>query len=233
MPLNSEVAAIRQGLIQVNIGGKIYNAHHSSRCDTCMHPARTQIEMEAIRGSSLRDLEDRYSQTEYIEAGATKIFPKVGWMSIHSHLKNHTPVELAALRKIVEDRSRELSEQYDEQTAQIVDGYSFARSVLYQTHQRLVSGELAPSIGDGLAAARLIKEIDAESEGGVDGEVWSQAMMVYFETAQSIMPAEMWTRFTEALAVNPVLHSIQRRLEAAADAPIEAEVVSDEGEEQL
>lgn len=227
--LSREVQETRNGLVKVQIGGKIYDAARVPQCHTCTHPARAEIEQRLLAGHSYREIALQYSGTEYVSGGEVKIFPEVGWMSIRTHFKNgHMPVEAAALRQIMDERARELSEHYEEETARVVDGYSFARQVLVRAQHEMISGNAKVGIQDGIAAARLLREMETQAGGDLDAEVWSQAMTVYFETAQQIMPPEMWTRFTEELARNPVLLAIQRRLEASEE-PIDAEVI-DEGD---
>lgn len=215
-----------RSLMQVNIGGRIYDAMSVSQCHTCQHPARLDIERKILAGHSYRDVAMQYSETTYESLGEQKRFPRVDWMSIHRHFKGrHLPVEMAALREIADARAREMSEAYTEETARIVDGHTFARQVLHTTQQRLVSGEIQPEVRDGLAAAKLLQEIEAEAIGGIDGEVWISAMTRYFELARQVMPTELWDRFTRALTVDPVLQSLQRRLEQVTT--VDAEVVEE------
>jgi hypothetical protein len=147
-------------------------------------------------------------------------------MSIHRHFKaRHLPVEVAALREIADERAREMSEAYSEETSRIVDGHTFARQVLHTTQQRLIAGEIEPEVRDGLAAAKLLQDMEVDGSGGIDGEIWSAAMTRYFELAQQIMPGDLWARFARALTVDPVLQSLQRRLDQTTT--VEAEVVEE------
>jgi hypothetical protein len=139
-------------------------------------------------------------------------------MSIHSHFKQgHMPVEMAVMRRILDDRSRELSEHYEEETTRIVDGLGFAQQVLRQAQQDLATGGLRPSISDGLAAAKLIREMESAAGGNVDAEVWVQAMTRYFEVLREIAPQELWDLFAARLEVDPVLTALRRRVEAGGE----------------
>lgn len=227
-----EVGEQRNALVRVEIAGKVYDAARVPQCATCTHPARIEIERRLLLGHGYREIATYYSETEYVSGGLTKVFPPVGFMSIRNHFKSgHMPVEAAVLRQITEERARELSEHYEEETAKIVDGYSFARQVLHKAQESLISGDVKVGVQDGIAAARLLREMETQAGGDIDAEVWSQAMTVYFETAQKIMPPEMWVQFTTLLAQNPVLVAIQKRLEATPDDTIDAEIV-DEGESE-
>jgi hypothetical protein len=227
---STEVTETRSSLVKVEIGGKTYDAAQIKQCHTCMHPARKEIEQRVLSGHSYRDIAQHYSGTEYSVGGEPRAFPELEWMSIYTHFKRgHMPVEAAALRQIMDNRAEELGEHYEAETALLVDGYSFSRQVLQKTQEGLLAGDIKPSVSDGINAARLLREMDTDAGGNVDTEVWSQAMTRYFEVAQKIMPQDMWDRFAQALAVDPILLAIQKRLEAVADEPLDAEIVDDEG----
>lgn len=225
-----ELKAPHCALVQVRIGNRTYDAIHNKACHTCTHPARREIEEKILQGKSYRSIAELYSGTDFTQAdGTVTRLPMVSWNSIFQHFKNqHLPVEAAVLREVADQRARDIGQHYEEQTARIVDGYSFAQQVLIKTQQDLALGNLRPDVKDGLAAAKLIKEIEESAAGSVDAEAWSQAMTVYFETARLFMPEDMWSRFTTALAGNPILLAIQKRLTAAEDV-MEAEIVEPEG----
>jgi hypothetical protein len=216
----TENPAERRGsvsLVQVRIGGRTYDAVYHNGCLTCTHPARKEIEEQIILGTSYRRVATMYSETEWTQPDGTKItLPKVSWDNLFHHFKNeHLPVQAAVYREILDKRAAELSEHYEEQTARLVDGYSFAQQVLARTQEGLATGTLQPDIKDGLAAAKLIKEMEQVGNGAsADAEAWGQAMAVYFETARKFMPDDMWQNFTQALMANPILQAIQNRRSA-------------------
>jgi hypothetical protein len=54
-------------------------------------------------------------------------------------------------------------------------------------------------------------------------------MTVYFQTAQELMPADMWQKFTGRLSANPILRSLAKRLAGEPEDEImDAEVVPNE-----
>lgn len=221
----TEVEQLRGALIQVEIGGQVYDAVREPRCHTCMHPARIDIEKRILSGHSYRDIAQQYSGTEYQVGGETRTFPDLSWMSIFQHVKNnHMPLEAAVARRILDDRTKALSEHYEEETERIVDGFGFAQQVLQRTQQRLATGQLQPSIQDGLAAAKLIKDFEAETGGDVDSAIWAEAFVRYFEITRELMPDDMWEALGARLTTDPVLRAIKRRVDAAAEEePIDAE----------
>jgi hypothetical protein len=227
---SADVQEARSALIRVKIGNREYDAARVPQCDTCTHPARIEIEKRLLSGHSYREIARHYSETEYAVGSDTRVFPKVGFMSIRNHFQQgHMPVEAAALRQILDERSAALSEHYDEETARIVDGHGFAQQVLRRAQEELVTGNLQPSVQDGLAAAKLIAEMEAASGGQVDGEIWAEAMTRYFEVVRSVVPDDLWEVIGSALMTDPVLKSIQRRIEGATGSePIDAEIIEEE-----
>lgn len=228
---SAEVQETRSALIRVKIGNREYDAARNPQCDTCTHPARIEIEKRLLSGHSYREISRHYSETEYAVGGETRVFPKVGFMSIRNHFQQgHMPVEAAALRQILDQRSAALSEHYDEETARIVDGHGFAQQVLRRAQEELVVGNLKPSVQDGLAAAKLIAEMEAAAGGQVDGEIWAEAMTRYFEIVRANVPDDLWEAIGIAMMNDLVLKSIQRRIEGAGEPePLDAEFT--EGEE--
>lgn len=213
-----------KSLVQVKIGGRTYDAVQSSTCRTCMHPARLEIEAKIAQGHTYRAIAEMYSETEYTHgSGETITLPPIEWNHIFAHFQHgHLPVETAVLRAVVDERAKELGQAYEEQTSKLVDGYVFAKQVLTKAQEGLADGELSPTLSDGIAAAKLIQEIEKSSLGSVEVEAWSEAMMIYFETAQRFMPPEMWEHFVRSLEANPILQAISRRLVAQQQGDLEA-----------
>lgn len=218
-------------LIKVRIGNRTYDAVRDGRCQTCMHPARMEIEEKVVQGIGYRPIAEQYSETRWTNADGTTItLPKITWTSILGHCTSrHLPVEMAAYQQILEERAREMGQKYEEMTSSVVDGFVFSKQVLAATQMALATGELKPDIKDGLAAAKLIKEMEDSAQGSVETEAWSQAMTIFFETAQKFMPPDMWAHFGASLAGNPILAAIQNRLNGTQDDTVDAEVVGTEG----
>jgi hypothetical protein len=71
--------------------------------------------------------------------------------------------------------------------------------------------------------------MEAASGGQVDGEIWAEAMTRYFEVVRSVVPDDLWEVIGSALMTDPVLKSIQRRIEGATGSePIDAEIIEEE-----
>jgi hypothetical protein len=194
-----------------------------------MHPARMEIESLVLQGHSYRSVAAQYSEVEWTDGnGETVMLPKVTGNSVIAHFRNgHMPVPSAAQRMIIERRAEQIgAAQYEHQVEQIVDQYTFARQVLSKTQERLLAGEIQPEVRDGIAAAKLIHDMESGNEESLDAEAWGEAVQRYFELAQKFMPPDMWEHFTQALRTDPILKAISNR--ASNRDAIDAEIVDSE-----
>jgi hypothetical protein len=214
--------------VRVKIGNRFYDAIREARCYTCMHPAREEIETQIIQGHSYKSVATQYSEVDWSQADGTTVhLPQVTWSSIMHHFKaGHMPVEAAAMRQIIEKRAESIGvAQYEGQVGQFVDQYTFAQQVVAQTQERMVKGEIRPEVRDGLAAAKLLQDIESASEGSLDSDAWGEAMERYFEVAQKMMPPDMWSQFIRALSTDPILQAIAKRLSTQQENVIDADIV--------
>ena len=214
-------------MVQVRIGSRVYDAVYQSNCHTCIHPARMLIEEKILQGYSFRSIADLYSEKTIDDEGGQSLWlPKIGHMSIYNHFHNgHMPLEAEALRKLSERRAKQIGSRYEEEAGKFVDHMVLAEAVVARAYDRLVLGEIEPEVKDGLAAAKFIAEVEANTNAGLDAEAWSDALTVYFETARMFMDDRTWQEFTIALARNPILRALERRLSPDSDV-IDAEPVA-------
>lgn len=228
-PLRTTTTSFRQSMVQVKVGSKTYDAVYQPSCRTCTHPARMLIEEKILQNYSFRAISELFSQKEIEgEDGGPMLLPRITYQSIHSHFTNgHMPLEVATLRKLAEKRARDIGSRYEEAAEQFVDHVVLAEATIARVYERLVKGEIEPEVKDGIAAAKLISDMESDTQAGLDAEAWSEAMTVYFETAREFMDAATWGRFTSALAANPILRSIERKLSNAQ--VIDAEPLAIEG----
>lgn len=204
----------RGSMVRVKVGGRTYDAVYVGNCRTCTHPARMWIEEKIIQNFAYRAIAELYSEREIEIDGATEMMPAVSYSSIRNHFQQgHMPLETATLRRLAERRAQQIGSTYEEQAGQFVDHVSLAEAVVTKAYSGLVQGSLVPEIKDGLAAAKLLQDVQSAQQGGLDSEAWSQAMTIYFETAHRIMPPALWAEFTQALTGNPILRALQRRMD--------------------
>ena len=207
-----------QSLVRIRIGNQEYDAKFSKYCKVCNNPARMEIEACLVKGDSYKAITRHFSDTQWNgRDGSSIVLPELPWQSIRNHyLSGHMPLNAAALRQITEERAQQIGAAYEDSTARLVDQYTVAKAIVHRGYERMVTGEIEPEIKDTIAAAKLLKEIEDTQTGSVDAEVWSEAMMIYFETAQELMPPDMWAQFTRKLGANPVLRGLAQKMQQQA-----------------
>lgn len=225
--MTGEIESLRSSLVQVRIGNKTYDAHHSPMCLTCNHPARMNIEERILQNYSYKAIVREFSEVEHRDAhGNVTVLPRIGYNSLRNHFeKGHMPLHTAALRSLSEQRATQIGSKYEDALGKFVDHYTFAEAVVSKGHERLVNGEIEPDIKETLAAAKFMKEVQDGQSANLDEEAWSQAMAVYFEVAQQMMPPEMWERFAQQLSVNPILRALAKRANNPDESVVDAEIV--------
>jgi hypothetical protein len=207
----------RNSLVQVRVGNRVYDARRVSSCMCCNHPARMQIERMVVEGHPYQVIARQFSEVDYVVAGEEKKLPRIEWSSIRTHYRNgHMPTELKAIRQIVDQRLDEIGQHAEELQGMFVDSYTVARTVMNIGVQKLINGEITPSVKEMLAAAKLVKEMELneQNNGSATDMEWQEAMSIYFTQARQLMPEDMWETFVRRLTLNPQLRALQERLES-------------------
>jgi hypothetical protein len=215
------MAPTRNSLVQVRIGNRIYDAVKEVRCNTCMHPARMEIETALVENLAYATIAERFSDVEYTSpAGDTIVLPSVSASSIRTHFrKGHLPLQAAVQRQLAERRMQQIGYDLEGIGGAFVDQVTFSQAVLQRAHERLVAGEIIIEAKDGLAAAKFLAEADKQAGGDINAEAWSQAMEVYFSAARDIMTPVQWQQFARALRTNPLLKALEARLSGQQPPP--------------
>ncbi len=112
-------------------------------CLTCNHPLRWALEREMVAGRSwaaiVRDLPE--------DAGLTG-------RNLRDHFAaGHLPVFEPAVQEHVTRQSQVPGEAVAPSVAKLADTLGFAQTVVTRVSERLIAGDVQPSIRDGLAAA--------------------------------------------------------------------------------
>lgn len=215
------VAPVRNSLVQVKIGNKIYDAVREPRCHTCNHPARMDIETQIVENVAFTTIAERWSDVEYTTPGGDLIvLPAISATSIRNHFRaRHLPLQAAVSRQLAEKRMQETGYDLDRLGGAFVDHVAFNRIVLQRVQERIARNEIQVEVRDGLAAAKYLADVEAASNGGVDAAAWAQAMEQYFQEAQRVMQPVQWRAFTDALGKNQILKELTRRINGEPPPP--------------
>lgn len=123
------------------------------------------------------------------------------------HLRNdHIPIAdpaVIAYRERIAQRDGEAAEEAVEAAA---DYLELARLVVGQVAQRVAAGESAPSVRDGLTAARLLSELDVSPS--FDQEEIMTGFVEYLQATKAETDPEQFDRIIGRLEASPVLRSL-------------------------
>jgi len=166
-------------------------------CLTCNHPLRWALEREMVAGRTwaaiVRDLPE--------DAGLTG-------RNLRDHFAaGHLPVFEPAVQEHVTRQSRVRGEAVPPSVAKLADTLGFAQTVVTRVSERLIAGDVQPSICDGLAAAEHLLRY-APVDTGYDEEATLAAFVEYHDTARAILDDETWTEFSRGLRTNPTLNAL-------------------------
>lgn len=184
-----------------SVGGRTYPMVTIPQCNTCSSPHRMEIEKRILAGTPYRRISEWTEET----FGEGR---RVSAQSIRGHFdRGHIPVEAEVVRRVLDRQAADRGEDLETMVTPIVSGVEFAEVVLQKTVQRISSGEIQPSVVDGLNAARIMEQF-REFEAANSEEVWVQAFIRYHEAAKRIMTPAQFERFGHELSSDEVLHAL-------------------------
>lgn len=195
----------RRSLAMVRVGDRLYPASSHASCLTCNSPHRVEIERELLSARSYRAVHEWLDATYPLATGAHP-----SRESMRGHMNSgHVPLAAAVQRRIIEDRSKEIGADIEAASGAIADHVAVNRVIVQRGLERLTDGEITPSMGDLLAAIRQQQQIDSEHQGGLDAEVWRQAMMEYMVILAGILTPQQRADLARKAASSPVLRALQ------------------------
>lgn len=208
---------IHQGgasLASYRFGGRVYPYRTVASCLTCNSPERLTIEQRIARGVPYRRIVEDLDLSDPRNRVTTR--------SLRSHFeRGHMPVEAEAVRRIIDRRAIERGLDIEDSVQGLADGAVFAEAVLHKATEAISTGDLQPSIMDGLQAAKFLEDIRPAIEGGSESD-YLLAFLTYHTIAQQIMTDSQFEEFGRRLSDNPVLRALIEQYSA------EDEVVPDD-----
>jgi hypothetical protein len=199
---------ITSSMAMVRVGGKLFPARVSPGCFTCSSQYRAQIERELLAGRSYRAVHDWLVATYDAPEG----HPHPSRESLRAHMNDqHLPLSAVVQHRIIEERSREIGTSIEEAAGAVADHVAVNRIIVQRGLERLSAGEIQPEMGDLLTAIRQQQAIDAEHEGGLDAEVWRQALTEYMAIVSRVLTPQQRAQFAQLATASPVLQALQRK----------------------
>lgn len=181
------------------VGGREYPLKTNRQCRVCMSPHRFDIEDALINGRTYRKIVESLPEGHELVTANVK----------NHYLNGHLPLEQAATRQIIEARAERVGKSIEDAAQSLVDGLTLAEVVVQKTFEGIASGEIAPDLKDGLAAAKFLADFgEYDEDGGTDMMAVSEAFMVYHDAAAEVMTPEQFAAFGEMLTTSPVLRAL-------------------------
>lgn len=198
-------------MVMTRIGGKDYPMRSVPNCKTCQDPNRMFIENELIRGRSYKLIAEAL---ESMPAGGMG-HPTADGISDHIR-NNHLPLGVATQRRLIERRAKEVGKSIETSDDDLIDYVTVNQMIVSRGFERMQDGEINPDVAEVLAASKFLYQVEQAAGGGVDEQVWRDAMLAYMEVARDFIPAERWAEYGQALSRNPVLRAMAAQAEQRA-----------------
>lgn len=226
MPVNPHELPLEPptSMTMVLIGGREYPLRSVPNCRTCQSPHRRFIENELLAGRSYKAIVRQLADLE--DAGRLG-HPSAEALSHHVK-QGHLPNPVHTRRQIMEKRAEEIGAKI-EGSDSIIDHLTVNQMVIQRGFERLVAGEIEPSVSDLMSAIQFQQRVEETSEEGYDAEAYQNALFAYLEIAQKYIPPEVFNRYGRELSRHPIIQAIAGK----ALGPAQPEVVPGEVTERL
>lgn len=214
----ADLEQLRSSMVRIQIGGRVYPAVRSPRCKICTHPARVEIEERLLLNDQYPRIVEFVSGRVYQDVTGEKIeWPPITAQQLSNHFNNgHCPVDTELVKQFTTERERELGVDYSQMTGRVVDHVIATKLVLSRGQERLLKGDVEPTVKETLEAAKLLALLGGESDNDQADQLtaWSEAMEIFFTTARRIMSPDQFQQLGAELYSNPILRELTAKLQA-------------------
>jgi hypothetical protein len=187
-------AALNHSLATVRVGGREYPATGSQRCATCVHPERADIEGFLVRGWSPESI------SKSLPADLALTGRQIG-----DHYRHHVPVHQEGVAKYREAAAEARGLMVAVGAEQVVTALTFAQRVMTTVDARVATGDLIPTIADGLRAAQVLAAVAEVDGGGPSDEETTIAFMVYLKAIRQTCTKSQVKEIGRIISSDPVM----------------------------
>lgn len=191
-------------IIMVRVGGVTVPAKTAARCRVCQSPHRVQIEkwiLEAYtRPTILAHLAD-------LEPGP---LGHPSEKSLRLHVDKHMTLGDRAQAAILARRAEQLGEEIEKYGGRVADHLSALDIVVLRGFDALQRGEIKVDAATLMKAIDLKHKIESTVDGGVDANIWRDALMEYMRIALGFIPTDRRKEFSVALNTSPILAALSK-----------------------
>lgn len=192
-------AAANAALLNVEVNGTRVPYRSAPNCKVC------------TSGSHRLGIETRIAQGEVYSAIVRSLPAGLGLtprnLSDHFRL-DHMGAQTAALRLVATRQAEKVARPVARLTEAVADDLGFAHVVVEQVKEKIARGEVEPTVRDGLAALRLIAQVESQAGDRHTAHEFVTVMMHLIEMARDIMTPQQWDKWTDRVATNPILRDL-------------------------
>jgi hypothetical protein len=191
-------------MVLVRVGGRTVPAKTGARCRVCQSPHRAQIEAWILEGYTRPTILTHLADMEEGPLG----HPTEKALRVHTD--RHLPLGARAEAAILERRAEQLGEEIEKSGGRVADHKSTLSMVLMKGLDGLQRGEIRVDASTLMKAIDLTHKLEMAVEGGMDANVWRDALMEYMRIAVPFIPPEKRKEFAAALSESPVLAALAK-----------------------
>lgn len=191
-------------MVMVRVGNRTVPAKTGARCRVCQSPHRAQIEAWILEGYTRPTILGQLADMEPGPLG------QPSEKSLRVHTDNHLPLDARAQAAILDRRAELLGDEIEKYGGRVADHKSALSMVVLKGFDRLQKGEIQVDSATLIKAIDLAQKFEMAAEGGMDANVWRDALMEYMRIVVPFIPPERRQELSAALSESPVLAALAR-----------------------
>ncbi len=189
---------LNASLASISVGGRTYPYTTAKGCRVCNSGSvRLEAENQIVSGRTWARIVEELPEEAGLSARNLKDHYSAG----------HMPIFAASVQEHLERASTVRGEEIGPAVERIADHLDFAQAVVGRVNERLVAGEVEPTVRDALSAADHLARY-APADTGYDEAGTVSALMAYHDAARAILDDEAWAEFGRRLRTNPTLNAL-------------------------
>ena len=205
-------------LLPVELGGHTYEFKFDSRCRVCQSGEKVVLLVNKM-------LTEGYSYSVIADKVQPLVSKNISYGSIRSHLVSHLPAKAAAIRTIIEDRSKKMQQDFIEGTSNLISPYVLAEVMMKKSFDNIVSNGTVITPKEGLEAAKVLNTFIREEEGQSDLSQAVNQLNKIITAVREVVPPEMFEKI-----INHIQSDSPLPIEAKAELLLEDENEEPDGE---
>ncbi len=200
--------SIQPSMMMIRIGGQDYPMRSEPNCKTCMSPHRQHIENELLKARSYAVIaKSLIGLPEGVKGHPTSV-------GIAKHVKaGHLPLGTSTQRRLTERRAQEIGRSIENDEDTLADHITVSQMIVQRGVEMVAEGTLEIKGNDVMAAARFLQQVEQESGGETDSDVWINTVMEHMSLVMKHMPAENQAAYARDLTASPVLRALKAKMQ--------------------